>query len=58
MKLLRGVAAILALLTGLIMLASALSLAITAAIAAQTHQPIDFAAVVVGLVASAIGILC
>jgi lysylphosphatidylglycerol synthetase-like protein (DUF2156 family) len=59
MKLLRGVAAILAFLTGLITLASALySLALTAASAEQTHQPIDFAAVVVGLVASAIGILC
>lgn len=59
MQLLRGVAAILAFLAGLITLAIALySLAITAAIASETHQPINVAAVVGGLVAGAGGILC
>jgi hypothetical protein len=59
MKLLRGVAAILAFLFGLITLAGALYwLAITAAAAEQTHQPIDLAALTGGLIASAIGILC
>lgn len=59
MKLLRGVAAILAFLAGLITLASALYwLAITMAAAEQTHQPIDVASLTGGLIASAIGTLC
>lgn len=58
MKLLRGVAAILAFLVGLITLAGALySVVLTAAAAEQTHHPIDMSALVGGLVAGAIGFL-
>ena len=59
MNLLRGVAAILVFLVGLITLSGAMySLALTAGAAEQTHQPIDLAALMGGLIASAIGILC
>jgi hypothetical protein len=59
MKLLRAVAAILVFLAGLITLAGALySVAITAATAAATHQPISLSNLTGGLIACAIGILC
>lgn len=58
MKLLRGVAAILAFLVGLITLVGALlSVGITAATAAKTHQPISLSDLTGGLIACAIGIL-
>ncbi len=57
MKLLRGVAAILVFLVGLITLAGALfSVAIT--MAAAVHQPINQSDLVAGLIAVAIGLLC
>lgn len=58
MKLLRGVAAILALLVGLLGLAGGLySIAVTWAIAAKSQQPISLSALAGGLIACAIGIL-
>jgi hypothetical protein len=58
MKLLRGVAATLLFLAGLITLAGALfSVVITLAIAGQTHQPINLSDLAGGLVAGAIGFL-
>ena len=59
MKLVRGGAGILVFLVGLITFAGALfSLTLTMASAAQTHQPIDEVALVGGLIAAGIGILC
>lgn len=58
MKLLRGVAATLLFLGGLITLAGALfSVVLTVASAGQTHQPINMPDLVGGLIAGAIGFL-
>ena len=57
MKLLRGVAAILVFIVGLITLAGAL-FSVTLTMAAAVHQPINQSDLTAGLIAGAIGFLC
>lgn len=58
MKLLRGVGAILTFLIGLFTIAGGLySMAATWYFAGKTHQPVDLAALAIGLAACAVGVL-